>query len=222
MNNKQLVVKGVIFDLNGTLIEDTQLHNNAWDIFLSDKNVRLSDEDKVNFMHGKSNREIFEFIFPGQLSNDEVFRMAEEKESIYRQLFLDSGIQLVNGAVDLFKYLKDKGIAFAIATSSSKVNVDFFIETLHLLDYFDSEHIIYNDGTIPGKPDPLIFQMAMKVLGLQAKEVLIFEDSPAGILGAQRSEAGSIVIVDTNENDFTHWNYPVIKDFTELDRSLFF
>ena len=213
-------MKGVIFDLNGTLIQDTQLHNDAWDIFLSDKNVRLTDEDKVNFMHGKSNREIFEFIFPGQLSDDEVFRMAEEKESIYRQLFLDAGIQLVNGAVNLFKYLKDNEIAIAIATSSSKVNVDFFIEALHLLDYFESEHIIYNDGTMPGKPDPFIFRKAIIALGLIPMEVLIFEDSPAGILGAERSGAGKIVIVDTNNNNFRNWNYPVIKDFTEFDRNL--
>jgi beta-phosphoglucomutase len=214
------IIKGIIFDFNGTLVQDTQLHNEAWDIFLIDKNVRLSDDDKVNFMHGKSNREIFEFIFPTQHSDTEIERLAEEKEAIYRKRFIDAKTNLLRGAEDLFLFLINHRFPFVIATSSGKTNVDFFVKTLHLDKYFTPEAIIYNDGTIPGKPDPLIFQMAMKVLGLQAKEVLIFEDSPAGILGAQRSEAGSIVIVDTNENDFTHWNYPVIKDFTEFDRNL--
>lgn len=213
-------IKGIIFDFNGTLVKDTHLHNEAWDIFLNDRNVRLSDNEKLNFMHGKSNREIFDYIFPSRYSDKIMESLAEEKEAIYRQIFVETNTKLLRGAEELFCFLKEHKIPFVIATSSGKTNVDFFVETLHLDKYFKAEALIYNDGRIPGKPDPLIFLKAMKVLGLPANEVLIFEDSPSGILGAQRSGAGSIVIVDTNNNNFTNWNYPVIKDFTEFDSSI--
>ena len=58
-----MAVKGVIFDFNGTLFFDTQLHNQAWDIFLERYSLNLDDEEKDRKIHGKNNADILTNIF---------------------------------------------------------------------------------------------------------------------------------------------------------------
>jgi beta-phosphoglucomutase-like phosphatase (HAD superfamily) len=61
----------------------------------------------------------------------------------------------------------------------------------------------------------------MSKLNLKANEVLIFEDSIAGIKAAENSKAQEIIIVNSNNDDYTQWNYQEIVDFSEVDKSLF-
>lgn len=58
------MIEGVIFDFNGTLFWDTPYHNRAWDIYLQSHGRQISDHDKDLYIHGKPNRDIFNFLFP--------------------------------------------------------------------------------------------------------------------------------------------------------------
>jgi beta-phosphoglucomutase-like phosphatase (HAD superfamily) len=61
----------------------------------------------------------------------------------------------------------------------------------------------------------------MNTLGLKGNEVLIFEDSIAGIRAAENAKAGQIVIVNSTDDDYSNWKYPIIKNFMDVDRSIF-
>ena len=108
----------------------------------------------------------------------------------------------------------------AIATASGKANLDFFIEKLNLLDYFDREHIIFDDGSIIGKPDPDLFERAIKKLGVSRESSIIFEDSYPGIQAAMNSKVSTIIIVNSNREDYDEFTFPVIHQFDEFDRNL--
>lgn len=216
-----MVIKGVIFDFNGTLFFDTQLHNQAWDIFLERYSLNLDDEEKDRKIHGKNNADILANIFKKEFSADEVQRLIIEKESIYQSLCLKQEMNLAPGAVEFFKYLQSKDIPFTIATASDLFNVEFYFKHLNLGEYFNFDKVVYNDGTMKSKPNPEIFVRAMKVLNVKPENALIFEDSSSGIGAAENSKVGKIIIVNSTNSEYSNYNHDVITSFNDIDKSIF-
>lgn len=214
-------LKGVIFDFNGTLFWDTKVHNDAWDLFLEKKGMSLSDKEKNEKIHGKNNKNILNTLFPYQLSEEEIDKFCIEKENIYQRLCLQNDLHLAPGAEEFLNFLKNFSIPFTIATASGPENVDFYFKHLGLIAFFDRSKVILNDGSILSKPHPHIFQKAMSTLGLNGADTLVFEDSIAGIIAAENAGAGKIIIVNSNDEDYSRWNYQKIKNFMEVDKNLF-
>lgn len=213
---------GVIFDFNGTLFWDTKLHNKAWDIFLTKHDLYLSDDDKFSKMHGKNNRDIFISIFGGQLSDQQIIDYTMEKELLYQELCLNTDMRLAPGVSGFLDFLKDENIPFTIATASGKENLDFYFEHLPLSSWFEYDKVVYNNGKIKGKPDPQIYQTALSVINKKPGEVIIFEDAVAGLQAARNAGAGKIIVVDSNDDDYTDWaECQIIKSFDEVDRTQF-
>ena len=215
------MIKGVIFDFNGTLFWDTSFHNKAWDIFLEKHHLNLDDLQKNKKIHGKNNHEIFTTLFSSDLSVNEIQSLSIEKENIYQELCLQEKMEFAPGAVDFMEFLMTQLIPFTIATASDIYNLEFYFKHLELDLYFDLSRVVYSDGNVKSKPHPDIFLKAMSKLNLKANEVLIFEDSIAGIKAAENSKAQEIIIVNSNNDDYSKWNYQEIVDFSEVDKSLF-
>ena len=212
--------KGIIFDFNGTLLWDTNLHNVAWDNFFRKHGFFLSDEEKHKKMHGRLNKEIISELFGDRLTEAEIEQYGLEKEYEYQRLCMElEDFSLAEGAIELFEKLKERGIPFVIATASGIENVDFYLKELQLDRWFKREHKIYNDGSIRGKPFPDLFLKAMEVLAIDSKDVIIFEDSVAGIKAAEAAAAGKVVIVNSNDSDYKDWEgkYPIIRHFNEIN-----
>ena len=148
--------KGLVFDFNGTLVWDTPYHNRAFDIFLEKHNIHLTDQEKTIKIHGKTNPDIMRGIFERGLSNEEIHVFSIEKETIYQNLVIND-LHFADGAEDLFNFLKQNKIPFCIATSSDFFNVEFYFRQLNLQRWFSVDNVIYNDGTLKGKPEPDIF-----------------------------------------------------------------
>ncbi len=214
-------IKGVVFDFNGTLFWDTKLHNQAWDLFLAKNGIVLTNEEKNKKIHGKNNKDILTNIFFKPLSKSEIKQLTIEKENIYQKLCLQTNMELAPGAKEFLIFLRSSNIPYTIATASGLENVDFYFRHLALNDFFDRSKIVFNDGQIPSKPNPQIFQKAIKILEIQNDETLIFEDSIAGIMAAENANAGTIIIVDSNNDDYNKWDHQKIKNFNEVDRTIF-
>lgn len=216
--------KSVIFDFNGTLLWDTHLHNAAWDIFLERHGFSLSNEEKHHRIHGRLNSEILQDLFDNKLTEAEIHRYILEKVGEYQRLCMElDDFSLADGTVALFGRLQEKGIPFVIATASDFEDVDFYIKTLDLYQWFKKEHIIYNDGTVRGKPFPDLFLRALNVLGIEGRDAVIFEDSISGVKAAEAASAGKIIIVNSNDSEYTEYlnKYPIIKSFKEVDMNWF-
>jgi beta-phosphoglucomutase len=214
-------IKGVVFDFNGTLFWDTNLHNRAWDIFLDKHGISLSDKEKNVRIHGKNNKDILNILFHKRVTEKELIKLSIEKETIYQELCIQTDMKLADGAIEFLNFLRNLSIKYTIATASELINVDFYFEHLGLESFFDKSKVIYNDGSISGKPSPHIFQNAINILGLKGSETLVFEDSIAGIIAAENANAGKIIIVNSHDDDYSRWDYQKIKSFDEVDRNQF-
>lgn len=98
------------------------------------------------------------------------------------------------GLIELLKYAKDKGIMVAIASSSPRETVDYYLEIEEISDYINV--IVAGDEVVRSKPEPEIFLTACKKSGVNYKNAVVFEDSAVGIVAAQRAGIKSILIDD--------------------------
>ncbi len=189
--------KSVIFDFNGTLVFDTANHDRAWKIITSKYREKpFSDEELEKNIHGRTNKAIFEYITGRELNAAEVDKFSTEKELIYQKLCReDKNFRLIRGAEDFLNYLRDNKIPRTIATASNRMNVDFYVEMLHLERWFDLDKIVYDDGTLEGKPSPDIYEKAAKNLQTKPEDCIVFEDAILGIESASRAGIGKIIAV---------------------------
>lgn len=212
------MMKRIIFDFNGTLLWDTQLHNRAWDQFLEKHGIQMSDDEKDHRIHGRLNSEILKDLLGGELSKDRITMYSTEKELIYQGILIKDGLTLAKGVVELFDQLKKSGIPMAIATASGKLNVDFYIKAFDLYRWFEPSHIVYNDGSMRGKPYPDIFEKAINILEAKPGEVIILEDSIAGIKAAEAAGVEEIIIVNSCDGNYEAYldKYIMIDNYEDL------
>ena len=221
-------MKGIIFDFNGTLFWDSQLHYDAWRKFSKLlRGYSFSDEEMREKMFGHTNEDIIEYAIGEKPSNEMVEKYSKEKETLYRNqcLLEPDKFKLAPGAIKLLEYLKDNNIPRTIATMSEWDNVDFYIKNFQLGKWFDIEKIVYSDGTIPGKPAPDIFKIAAEKIGLLPKDCVVIEDAIAGINSAKSAGIGKIVAIASLEPIDFYKNISglsqIILDFNEFDKSVF-
>jgi beta-phosphoglucomutase-like phosphatase (HAD superfamily) len=188
--------QALIFDFNGVLWWDGHLQEQSWRQFSAQiRGEPFSPEEMAVHVHGRTNRYTLEYLVGLALVASEVERLSEQKETIYRQLCLDQGLdfRLSPGAVELLDFLAAHGVPRTIATASGKANVDFFVEHLVLERWFDAGLIVYDDGARPGKPAPDIYRQAAANLALAPGQCVVVEDSRSGIQAAHAAGIGYIV-----------------------------
>lgn len=196
-------ISALIFDFNGTLYFDSHLHIEAWKRFLTRHGFpSMTDAQFKERFLGRNNAEILETLHGHPLAPEVIETLAEEKEALYREICLEHPEQmhLVPGAAAYFDRMRASGIPFTIATGSCKSNLDFYFDVFDLGRWFDPALIVYDDGTLPGKPDPTVYFKAARAIGKSPKECMVFEDSFSGIHAAHNAGIGRIVAISLPEN----------------------
>lgn len=188
------MIKGALFDMDGTLVDNSAVHVKAFEIFCARYNVE-GWQEKLTGVFGMGNDDIMRQIMPAEIIREKgLAALAEEKEAIYREIYAPT-IRPVEGLAVLLKRLREAGIRCAVGSSGCRTNVDFVLEKCGIGAFF--EQIVSGDRVTRCKPDPEIYLTAAAALGLDAAECVVFEDARAGIEAARRAGAGRIVALTT-------------------------
>ena len=195
--NSENKVKAVLFDFNGTMIYDSPIHAAVWFDFVPQHGGgTITNEDVEKRCLGRDNAQILTDFF-GKLSDEEIERLAYEKEAEYRRRCrLDpKRFRLNPGLTDFLDWLRAEKIPINIATGSEINNLNFYFERpeIGLGRWFDRSLVVYDDGSFPGKPNPDIYLRAAAALGVSCADCLVFEDSYSGVLAAHRAGAKYVV-----------------------------
>ena len=196
-------MEAVIFDFNGVLWWDGHLQDKAWKAYSNElRGAPLSDEEMAVHVHGRNNRHTLQYLLGEKVTGPQLEELSEEKETIYRDLCLDQGVdfKLSPGAVELLDFLVQQQIPRTIATASAKSNVDFFVQHLELARWFDLKQIVYDDGQKAGKPAPDFFLQAASALGRDPGQCVVVEDSRSGIAAARAAGVGAIIALGPNKD----------------------
>lgn len=189
-------INGVIFDFNGTMFFDTEKQEETWRGMLREVIGRtVTDRELKEHMHGRRNKDIFEYFMGRTISDEEADRLVARKEAMYREMCVADleHFCFVDGLRELLDFLKTHGIRRTIATGSEQENVDFFDRYLHLHEWFRLEEIVCTDGSFACKPAPDIYEIAARKIGVPIEECIVVEDSISGILSARAAHAAKVI-----------------------------
>ena len=174
--------RGVVFDLDGTIVDNMALHAEAFATFVRRHGLPpLTHEDRLR-LDGKRNRDLFPLLLGRPLTDAEWQAHADEKESLYREISTGR-LSPVAGFTRLLDALEAHGIPVAVATSAPAENVEHTLRELGLAARLST--VVRADQVPRGKPFPDVFLAAAAALGARPAACLAFEDAPAGVVAAR-------------------------------------
>ena len=208
-------LKGFIFDMDGTLIDNWAYHVISFNEFLRRKRLTPIRELSLD-LNGRHSDDIFRIMLgEEQCSKYSLDELNYEKEDLYREMY-HGHVEPIEGLMELFKEAKAKGIKCAIGSSGCRANVDFIIRELNLENIIDAS--ISGNDVSHGKPHPEIFTKAHEAMGLKAEECIVFEDAVNGIKAgvAAGCKCVGLTTTATVESLCGVGAELCVKDYTEL------
>ncbi|MDE6904093.1 MAG: HAD family phosphatase [Lachnospiraceae bacterium] len=193
-------MKGVIFDMDGLMLDTEKLYNRFWREAAAEFGYTMTYEHALVIR--SMNPVICSATLKQLLGKDFPY---EEAKSLRRKLMKEyvkiHGVEKKKGLDELLQYLKENKFKIAVATSSNRSRTEWYLTSVGIWDYFDK--IICGDMVPKGKPEPDIYLIAAKQLGLFPSECIALEDAPAGILSAHRAGCHPVFVPDLDEGDIT-------------------
>jgi beta-phosphoglucomutase len=203
---------GVIFDMDGVIVDSNPYHKIALKEFCSRHGYELTDDQLLKRIYGRTNREWITELF-GKLPEDQLSEYTEEKEALFRKLFADD-IKPLKGLVHFLDMLNEHKILRAIGTSAPRSNVDYTLNKTNTVKYFPT---ILNDTFVThSKPHPEIYLKSAEALGLPNSQCIVIEDSLSGVEAGKKAGSKVIGVTTTHtHSELSHCDL-VIDDFEGL------
>ena len=202
----------VIFDMDGVIVHTNPYHKIAIQQFCAEYNIQLNELTFQNKIYGRTNRDWLTNVF-GELEEDQLQYYAEEKETLFRELYAPH-LKPLGGIEKFLELLKANNVPLAVATSASSKNVDFILNKTGLRKFFS---VILDERVVShGKPNPEIYLKTAKALGFPNNKCIVIEDSLSGVTAGRKSGSKVIGITTTHTpEELKETNY-VINDFNSL------
>jgi beta-phosphoglucomutase len=212
MNDRK---RAIIWDLDGTLIDSSAYHWEAWQEVMTAENLRLTYEEYVADF-GKRNDEILRGRLGPDLTDGDIARITGAKEERYRELVRERGLKLLPGAGYWLNQLKADQWLQALATSSPRNNIGAVFAALGIENYFDV--VVSSEEVKHGKPHPDVFLAAAEKLNIAPGKCIVIEDAPAGIEAAHRAGMKAIGVRTTHPDLVADW---AVESLDRLPKDFF-
>lgn len=190
------MIKGIIFDLDGVLVDTAKYHYLAWKQLAEELHIDFKENDN-ELLKGVSRMRSLEIILAKgniQMEDGEKERLASSKNEKYIEyLKVMSEQEVLPGILDLLQTLKQLNIKIALGSASK--NAPFILNKLDLTEYFDA--IVDGNQVSKAKPDPEVFLVGAELLGLSPEQCVVVEDAAAGIEAAKQAGMFAVGIGDS-------------------------
>lgn len=204
---------GFIFDLDGVIVDTAKYHYLAWRKLANELGFEFTEEQNELFK-GVSRKRCLEILLDiGKIdAKQEQFDKWMVEKNVDYLAYIENmdASEILPDVPRVLAYLKTKEVPIALGSASK--NAKPILKKVGLLSYFDS--IVDGNNVTKAKPDPEVFLIAARNLGVDAKQCIVFEDAVAGIQAANKAGMLSIGIGDSEVLSEADHNF---KDFTEMD-----
>lgn len=207
------MLRGVVFDMDGVVIDSHPAHRAAWKSFLEGVGRTTSDAELDFILDGRKREEILEY-FLGKLDSEQIAEYGHRKDALLRNH--GSSLRPMTGVVEFLNHLLNSGVRMALATSAGRRRACGTLEELGLAHYFET--IVTGDEVTAGKPDPAIYRLVATRMQEAPDHLLAVEDAVSGVKAARSAgmpclgvahngRAGLLRLAGAN---------PIIEDFRSL------
>jgi HAD superfamily hydrolase (TIGR01509 family) len=186
--HQPLPYRAALFDMDGVVCDNMPLHRRIWTDFVRSRGLDPT-EAEIRALDGRRASDIIAALF-GDLPADEVARLAQAREEIYRQALPKAELPPVPGIHDFLAWLGASGVPRVLATSAAPVNVDVVLDRLGLRGAFEA--IVTAADVTKGKPDPEVYLTAASRVRVVPTQCLVIEDALPGVQAG--AAAGATVL----------------------------
>jgi HAD superfamily hydrolase (TIGR01509 family) len=184
---------GVIFDIDGVLLNSYRLHYECWRAVAEKHGITLSEKD-FDSLFGRRGNEIVLEIWGEDLPPEQVVSIHKRKQAQYREN-LQRNFPLMDGALQLIDGLAAEGFVLGVGSSAPPENVEVSLRGLERTNVFAA--VVTGSDVTRGKPDPEVFLLAAQRMGVEASDCAVIEDAPAGVAATLAGGMTSIALAGT-------------------------
>jgi beta-phosphoglucomutase len=204
----------VIFDMDGTLIDNTPYHFKSWQaLFKKYGKGELTKQTYYIDISGVPVMETIRRIFGDEYDEAGLKDLLNEKEDFYRKEYAPF-VAPINGLENFLTELKNAGVKMAMATSATVQDINFIMDRIPIRNDFNA--IVNSSMVSKPKPNPQIFLKAAERLNMPPEKCVVFEDSLAGIKAANSAGMKVVAITTGHTAAELHPVNIVINDYSEL------
>lgn len=184
-------IKGIIFDFDGLIIDSETPVFHAWQRLYREHGLTLIKRDWTEII-GRSSKDHDPMRDLADIAGDN-FEEEEARKKVSRwEQELLAKEEVLPGVEELIATAEAAQLKLGVASSSSRQWVQGHLERLGLYEHFET--LVCSDDVRQAKPDPEIFRKAVDALGLKPDQVIVLEDSPAGVLAAKRANLFCVAV----------------------------
>jgi len=184
----------VIFDMDGVLVDTYHAHYRSW-LELAEAEGLHVTEAEFAAVFGRTSREIIAHIWGDRRYNDvQIAELDRRKEAAFRRL-IETDFPAMPGVGELLRSLHNAGFRLALGSSGSPENVALVLDRLNARDLFEA--VVTVEDVTRGKPNPEVFLIAAKRLGIPPARCAVIEDAPAGVAAANSAGMASVGLLST-------------------------
>jgi membrane protein len=184
------MIKAVLFDIDGTLIDSNDLHVEAWHQVFSEAGHEI-ERSAIHDQIGKGGDNLVPALLP-HLSQGEQKALADGQGRLFKQLFLDKATPFP-AARELLRHVHDTGRKVVLASSASQEELQHYVRLLDIEDIVSASTSI--DDVSASKPEPDIFALALKKVGIAAGEAVAVGDTPYDAISAGKAGVATIALL---------------------------
>lgn len=209
------MVSGIIFDMDGVLIDSERQSNEGWLWAAGQLGVDMPMWLIDSFKGAPAELccKFFDDYYKGAIDYWEAKELRTQHVYKIRET---EGIPVKKGVKDIFEYIRNYGLKCAVATSTRRESAEKTLHEIGVWDYLDA--VVYGDEVEHGKPEPDIFLRAAKAIGVNPSEAVVVEDSINGIKAGYAADMRVVHIPDTIaiDDDIRKLTYMVCADLNGL------
>jgi len=184
---------GVLWDMDGVLVDSGEFHFQAWSEILPDYGIAFSRES-FRAVFGMNNARTLEALLGRPPAPELLAEISDRKERRFRQA-IQGRAQALPGVLDWLERLKSAGWRQAVASSAPPENVDALVDELGLRATFDA---LVSARGLPSKPEPALFFHAAHLIDVPPARCVVVEDAVSGVEAAKRAGMRCIAVTTTN------------------------